>query len=84
MPVWVETNAEVEWHDGHRAFERPVRLRLGDRLLEVIVVGAWVEGPVSGGGELVRVFIVRDPGGRRFRISVHDDDRVVVKVEESE
>ena len=45
---------------------------------------AWVEGPPSGGRELIRVFIVRDPGGRRFRVSAYDGGRVGVGVEESE
>jgi hypothetical protein len=81
---WVETGAGVEWFSGHRALERPVRLRLGGRVLELAVENAWVEGPPSGGRELIRVFIVRDPGGRRFRVSAYDGGRVGVGVEESE
>jgi len=63
---WVETGAGVEWFSGHRALERPVRLRLGGRVLELAVENAWVEGPPSGGRELIRVFIVRDPGAGVF------------------
>ncbi|MGD1146461.1 MAG: hypothetical protein ABR961_00750 [Thermoanaerobaculaceae bacterium] len=80
---WQWLAAEVEWHDGHRAFERPVRLRLGDRVLELTIDKAWVEGPASGGSELIRVFLVRDAGTRRFRISACDGGHVAVEVEES-
>jgi len=62
---WVETGAGVEWFSGHRALERPVRLRLGGRCWN------WPSrtpggGASSGGRELIRVSSSGTPGAGVF------------------
>lgn len=77
---WVPLVAEVEWHAGHRGFERPVALRVGAAKLELTVESVSSVGPAVAGSPARRVFIVRDSGGRRLRIQVDTDGRTSVEV----
>jgi hypothetical protein len=78
---WVALVAEVEWHAGHRGFERPVALRVGAAKLGLTVESVSSVGPAVAGSPTRRVFVVRDSGGRRLRIQVGTDARTSVEVE---
>jgi hypothetical protein len=78
---WVALVAEVEWHAGHRGFERPAAVRQGRGKLQVTVEAVSSVGPIVAGSPARRVFIVRDSGGRRLRIQVDTDGRTSVEVE---
>jgi hypothetical protein len=78
---WVALVAEVEWHAGHRGFERPAAVREGQGKLEVTVESVSSVGPAVAGSPARRVLIVRDSGGRRLRIQVDTDGRTSVEVE---
>lgn len=78
---WVALIAEVEWHAGHRGFERPAAVREGQRKLEVTVESVSSVGPVVAGSPASRVFIVKDSGGRRLRIQMDTEGRTSVEVE---
>jgi hypothetical protein len=78
---WVALVAEVEWHAGHRGFERPVAVREGQAKLEVTVESVSSVGPAVAGSPARRVFIARDSGGRRLRIQVDTQGRTSVEVE---
>lgn len=78
---WLALVAEVEWHAGHRGFERPVAVREGQVRLEVTVESTSSVGPADAGSPARRVFIARDSGGRRLRIQVDTLGRTSVEVE---
>jgi hypothetical protein len=78
---WVALVAEVEWHAGHRGFERPTAVREGQGKLEVTVESVSSVGSVVAGSPSRRVFILRDSGGRRLRIQMDTDGRTSVEVE---
>lgn len=78
---WVALVAAVEWHAGHRGFERPAAVREGQRKLDVTVESVSSVGPVVAGSPSRRVFIATDSGGRRLRIRVDTDGRTSVEVE---
>ncbi len=58
----------VECYSGYRADERPLRLHLGERAMEVVAVeDRWYS-----------------PGATYFRVLVDDGDRYVVRHEEAQ
>jgi hypothetical protein len=77
---WSPLVAEVEWHAGHRGFERPVAVRVGGRRLGVTVESSRTAGPGVAGLPARRVFFVRDRSGRRLRIEADasGDSRVAI------
>jgi len=79
---WLPCIAAVEWHSGGRALERPVALRLGEERVVVSVEDAWVAGAGNGGAPVERVFVVRDPAGRRWRVRVRGSGPVRVDRED--
>lgn len=61
--------ARVEWRSEGRARTRPGAVHVGGERRVVLVEESIVEGPAEAGGILVRVFLVRDEAGRRYRIT---------------
>jgi len=76
---WIPLAAEVEWHAGHRGFERPVAVREGQARLEVTVESVSSVGPAQAGSRAWRVFIARDGSGRRLRIRVDAEGHTLVE-----
>jgi len=63
-----EVRVEVECYAGYRGDERPVRVRMGERVLEVAEVeDRWYS-----------------PGETYFRVRVEDGDRYVLKHSEAQ
>ncbi len=77
--TWIPLAAEVEWYEGHRSRERPRTLVEGDARLELTVESASTRGPETAGRPVRRVFLARDPTGRRLRIGVEEDGRYTVE-----
>jgi hypothetical protein len=67
---WIPLAAEVEWHAGHRSFERPTALRVGAVTFALTVESVASAGPPVAGRPALRIFIVTDASGRRLRIRV--------------
>ena len=80
---WAAISADVEWHAGHRGFERPVAMRVSGTRVELTVESSSCVGHPVAGRPAQRVFIVRDSDGRRLRIQVSADGRTKVEVETS-
>ena len=78
---WIPLAAEVEWHAGHRGFERPIALRVGPLTFALTVESVASAGPPVAGSAAVRTFIVRDDRSRRLRIRVDGEGRVRVEAE---
>ncbi len=78
---WLPCVAAVEWHSGARGMERPAALRLGEERLEVVVEDSWVAGSATAGDPTARVFLVRDPTRRRWRVLAHGSGAVGVERE---
>jgi hypothetical protein len=78
---WVALVVEVEWHAGHRGFERPTAVREGQARLELTVESVSSVGPAVAGSRARWVFLARDSGGRRLRIQVDTQGRTKVEVE---
>ena len=81
MHGWHPAVAEVAWHAGHRGLERPDAVVFEGRTLEVTVEEMSLVGPAVAGLPAQRVFIVRDGGGRRLRITVDAEGRASVEIE---
>jgi hypothetical protein len=76
---WLAVVAHVEWRAERHGVERPIALRWGGELLELVVHDEWVEGPAAAGEPVVRVFIVLDERGRELRIRAGSDGRITVE-----
>ena len=75
---WVPIVAEVEWHAGHRGFERPAAVRVGGARLELTVESSSSVGGAAG-LHWRRVFTACDSTGRHLRISVGEEGHTVVE-----
>jgi len=78
---WVSLVAAVEWHAGHRGFERPARVLEGGARLDLTVESVSSIGPAVAGLPAWRVFITRDSSERRLRIRIDADGRTSVEAE---
>ncbi len=82
VPVtWIPLTAAVEWYGGHRGRERPTALLAGGARLELSIESATTRGPEVAGRPVQRVFIAKDPSGRRLRITAAEDGRCTVETE---
>ncbi len=77
---WLPIVAEVEWHAGYRAFERPSAVLFAGERVEVVVEASTAVGPTAAGPPSRRVFVVRDGRGRAMRITVDGEGRSRVEV----
>jgi hypothetical protein len=71
----------VAWHAGHRSFERPRALRVGEATFALTVKSVASAGPPVAGRPEVRIFIATDESGRRLRIRVDGEGQVKVEAE---
>jgi hypothetical protein len=78
---WVPLVATVEWHAGHRGFERPATVLDAGARLELTVESVSSVGPAVAGFPARRVFITRDSSGRRLRIRIDGEGRTSVEAE---
>lgn len=81
MATWTPIAAGVEWHAGHRGFERPAAVHEGRVRVEVTVEATSSVGPPLAGSPAWRIFIARDGTGRRLRIRVDGEGRTQVEAE---
>ena len=80
---WIPLVAEVEWHAGHRGFERPVAVRVGAVRLELTVESSSSVCRTVAGLPARRVFIAKDGSGRRLRIGVDGEGLTSVEAEDT-